>query len=85
MKKWELENIIGVGKIRAMIAVKLEPELEARVLALAKSTGRSKSSVAREAIVRQLEDLEDYHEAVKCAKNPGRIYSSKEVESELGL
>ena len=68
-----------------MIAVKLEPALEARVVALAKSTGRSKASVAREAIVQQLEDLEDYYEAAKAMKNPGRIYSSEEVENELGL
>lgn len=68
-----------------MIAVKLEPELEARLVALAKSTGRSKASVAREAIAQQLEDLEDYYAAAKAAKNPGRIYTSKEVERELGL
>jgi predicted DNA-binding protein len=68
-----------------MIAVKLEPDMEARVVALAKSTGQSKASVAREAIARQLEDLEDYYEAAKVAENPGRIYSSKEVERELGL
>jgi RHH-type rel operon transcriptional repressor/antitoxin RelB len=68
-----------------MIAVKLEPDLEARVVALAKSTGRSKASVAREAIVQQLEDLEDYYAAAKCAENLGRIYSSKEVEREVGL
>jgi len=80
-----LENGNGRAKIMKMIAVKLEPELEARVVALAKSTGRSKASVAREAIVQQLEDLEDYYEAARCAKNPGRIYSSEEVESELGL
>jgi RHH-type transcriptional regulator, rel operon repressor / antitoxin RelB len=68
-----------------MIAVKLAPDLEARVAALAKSTGRTKASVAREAIAQQLEDLEDYYAAVKAAKNPGRVSSSKEVERELGL
>ena len=68
-----------------MIAVKLAPDLEARVAALAKSTGRTKASVAREAIAQQLEDLEDYYAAAKAAKNPGRIYSSKEVEREVGL
>lgn len=85
MKIWELENGIGVATISLMIAVKLDPELEARVAALAKSIGRSKASVAREAIVQQIEDLEDYHEAAQCAREPGRIYSSEEVERELGL
>jgi RHH-type rel operon transcriptional repressor/antitoxin RelB len=68
-----------------MIAVKLAPDLEARVAALAKSTGRTKASVAREAISQQLEDLEDYYAATKAVKNSGRVYSSKEVERELGL
>ncbi|QTN32690.1 toxin-antitoxin system antitoxin subunit [Akkermansiaceae bacterium] len=68
-----------------MIAVELAPDLEARVAALAKSTGRTIASVAHEAIVQQLEDLEDYYEAAKVAKNPGRVYSSGEVERELGL
>jgi predicted DNA-binding protein len=41
--------------------------------------------LAREVIVQQLEDLEDYYAAAKSAKNPGRIYTSGEVERELGL
>lgn len=68
-----------------MIALKLEPKLEARLVALAKSTGRTKADVAREAVAQQLDDLEDYYEAAKAAKNPGRIHTSKEVERELGL
>jgi len=64
-----------------LIALKLEANLEA----LAKSTGRSKAAVAQEAIAQQLDDLEDYYEAAKAAKNPGRIHTSKKVEREVGL
>jgi RHH-type transcriptional regulator, rel operon repressor / antitoxin RelB len=42
-----------------MLALRLPPEIEQRLDALAKKTGRSKSDYAREAILRQLEDIED--------------------------
>lgn len=44
-----------------MLALRLPPELEARLDALAKRTGRSKSFYAREAIVAHLDDLEDIY------------------------
>ncbi len=42
-----------------MLALRLPPEIEARLDVLAKKTGRSKSYYAREAILRQIEDIED--------------------------
>lgn len=44
-----------------MLALRLPPEIEKRLDDLAKKTGRTKSFYAREAILRHLEDLEDYH------------------------
>jgi RHH-type transcriptional regulator, rel operon repressor / antitoxin RelB len=44
-----------------MLALRLPPEIEQRLDALAKKTGRSKSYYAREAIVRLIEDIEDYY------------------------
>jgi RHH-type rel operon transcriptional repressor/antitoxin RelB len=44
-----------------MLALRLPPEIEKRLDLLAKKTGRSKSFYAREAILRHIEDLEDYH------------------------
>ena len=44
-----------------MLALRLPPEIEKRLDALAQKTGRSKSFYAREAILRHIEDLEDYH------------------------
>ena len=42
-----------------MLALRLPPELERRLEALAKKTGRTKSYYAREAIVEHIEGLED--------------------------
>ena len=48
-----------------MLALRLPPEIEARLDALAKRTGRSKSFYAREAILEHLDDLEDVYLAEK--------------------
>jgi RHH-type transcriptional regulator, rel operon repressor / antitoxin RelB len=48
-----------------MLALRLPPELEKRLDALAKATGRSKSYYAREAIVEYIGDLEDIYLAEK--------------------
>lgn len=42
-----------------MLAIRLPPEIEARLEALARRTGRSKSFYARAAILDHLDDLED--------------------------
>ena len=44
-----------------MLALRLPPEIEKRLAVLARKTGRTKSFYAREAILRHIEDLEDYH------------------------
>ncbi|NWK54912.1 TraY domain-containing protein [Verrucomicrobiaceae bacterium N1E253] len=67
------------------LAIRLKPDLEKRLAALAEKTGRTKTFYAREAIEQHLEDLEDYYLAAESARNPGRIYSSKEIKRELGL
>ena len=48
-----------------MLAVRLPEEIERRLEALAKRTGRSKSFYVREAIVEHLADLEDVYLAEK--------------------
>jgi RHH-type rel operon transcriptional repressor/antitoxin RelB len=48
-----------------MLALRLPPEVEKRLDALAKRTGRSKSYYAREAILEHLADLEDIYLAAK--------------------
>lgn len=48
-----------------MLALRLPPEIEARLDELAKRTGRSKSFYARQAILEHLDDLEDIYLAEK--------------------
>jgi RHH-type transcriptional regulator, rel operon repressor / antitoxin RelB len=66
-----------------MLALRLPPDLEKRLEALATRTGRSKSFYAREAILRHLEDLEDYHLAQqRLAQARGRV-TLEQLEEEL--
>ncbi len=46
-----------------MLALRLPPEIESRLEALSKRTGRSKSCYAREAILEHIGDLEDVYVA----------------------
>lgn len=48
-----------------MLAIRLPPDVEARLTALADATGRSKSYYVREAIEEHLADLEDIYLAQK--------------------
>ncbi|MGH8225760.1 MAG: type II toxin-antitoxin system RelB family antitoxin [Gammaproteobacteria bacterium] len=68
-----------------MLAIRLTPDIEERLNALAKKSGRSKTYYAREAILEHLDDLEDYYLALaRVEKNlPG--LSLEEVEKRLGL
>lgn len=44
-----------------MLAIRLPPEIEDRLDALARRTGRTKTCYARQAILEHLDDLEDLH------------------------
>lgn len=66
-----------------MLALRLPLEIEKRLDALAKKTGRSKSFYAREAILRHLEDLEDYHLARRRLARKGKRVPLEELEREL--
>jgi RHH-type rel operon transcriptional repressor/antitoxin RelB len=48
-----------------MLAIRLPAEIEDRLDALAKATGRTKTFYAREAILEYLDDLEDVYLAEK--------------------
>jgi RHH-type transcriptional regulator, rel operon repressor / antitoxin RelB len=57
-----------------MLALRLPPEIEARLDALARKTGRSKSYYAREAILRQIEDIEgDYLARRRLARGGSHV------------
>jgi RHH-type rel operon transcriptional repressor/antitoxin RelB len=72
----KLENI-------GMLALRLPAELEKRLDALAKKTGRTKSFYAREAIMRHLDDLEDYHLARSRTERGGKRVTLEELEAEF--
>ncbi len=68
-----------------MIAVRLPPEIEKRLKRLARKTGRSKTFYVREAVLRHLEDLEDYYLAVQRLEENLSGIPLEEVERRLGL
>jgi RHH-type rel operon transcriptional repressor/antitoxin RelB len=52
-----------------MLAIRLPADIESRLDALAKATGRTKTFYAREAILEYLDDLEDIYLAEKRVEN----------------
>jgi RHH-type rel operon transcriptional repressor/antitoxin RelB len=67
------------------LAIRLPPDIEQRLEALAEKTGRTKTYYAREAIVRYLEDLEDEALALERLKKPSRRWTLEALERELDL
>ncbi len=68
-----------------MLAIRLPPQIEKRLTALAAKTGRSKSYYARQAILEHLDDLEDYYLAVARMERGLATLSLDEMERRLGL
>ena len=70
-------------------SIRLEPEIEARLDALAARTGRTKAYYLRELIANGLDDLEDYYTAVEISERIRRGEETtrplEEVTRELGL
>jgi len=51
-----------------MLAIRLPRDVESRLAALARKTGRTKTHYAREAILEHLQDLEDFYLAEQRMK-----------------
>jgi len=70
-------------------SVRLDPETDQRLSALASQTGRSKAFYLREIIERGLDELEDYYLAAdvleRIRKGEEVTCSLEEVEREFGL
>ncbi len=66
-----------------MLALRLPPNIERRLDALAKKTGRTKSYYAREAILRQIEDIEDYYLARRRLARGGPRVTLERLERDL--
>lgn len=68
-----------------MLAIRLPKEIEDRLEALARRTGRTKTYYARQAILEYLDDLEDYYLAVARLEENLPAIPLEEVERQLGL
>jgi len=70
-----------------MLAVRLDPDLEARLAAVVRSTGRSKSYYLREALREKIEEMEDIALLEAALRDPdaGKTSSLDEVVKRLGL
>ena len=71
------------------VSIRLDPEIEQRLDALASQTGRAKSYYLRELIEGGLDDLEDFYLAdatmERIRKGQERTVSSAQARKELGL
>ena len=72
-----------------MLAIRLPAEIEERLAKLAEKTGRTKTYYATQAIIQQLEDIEDYYLAEKAWQEyragKGKTYTTSEVKAELKI
>jgi RHH-type rel operon transcriptional repressor/antitoxin RelB len=72
-----------------MLAIRLDAEIEARLSALAKKTGRTKTFYAKQAILEHLEDMEDLYlaEQETIALRAGKSQTTPllEVMREYGM
>ncbi len=68
-----------------MLALRVEKALERKVAALAKVSGRSRSELVREAIVRLVEDAEPLEHAEQALKQMRFAKPLRQLRKELGL
>jgi len=70
-----------------MLALRLDPAIEARLAAMAAKTGRTKTFYARQAIETHLEDLEDYYlaEARVREAEPGTAVAIETLVAKYGI
>jgi RHH-type rel operon transcriptional repressor/antitoxin RelB len=68
-----------------MLAIRLPPDIEARLNRLTQQTGRTKTALAREAILEHLDDLEDFYLAEARARLNRKTIPLADVERALGL
>ena len=68
-----------------MLSLRLDPDVERRLDALARMTGRTKSFYVRALIEENLEDIEDRYIAEARLEKPGPTFTSRQVRKELGL
>ncbi len=68
-----------------MLALRLEKQLEAKLEALARVRGRTKSEVVRDAILKLIEDEQDLEIAEKALRKTRSSKPLRQLRKELGL
>ncbi len=68
-----------------MLAIRLPEPIELRLNALAETTGRTETTLAREVILKFIDDLEDFHLAEARARKNRKTIALDDVERQLGL
>jgi RHH-type rel operon transcriptional repressor/antitoxin RelB len=76
-----------MAKEVAMLAIRIDKELEERLAAAAKRTGRTKTAIARKAIEEYIDDFEDYAllEEALADYDPSKNVPIEKVIRRLGL
>ena len=77
-------NVV-IHVVRIMLSLRLDPDVERRLDALARKTGRTKSFYVRELIEENLEDLEDRYVAEARLEKRGPTLTGRQARKELGL
>jgi len=65
-----------------MLAIRLPEEIDTRLSALSKKTGRTKTFYAREALINYMQDMEDYYLAMDRLNNPSKTWTLEEIIAE---
>lgn len=68
-----------------MLSVRLDPQIEERLEALARATGRTKTFYVREAVLAHLDEMEDRFVAIERLERPARRIPLDELERELDV
>ena len=68
-----------------MIAIRLPDDIEKRLAALAKKTGRTKTFYVREAVIDHLEELEDIYLSLDRLEKPAKRWSLDDLENDIDL
>ena len=69
----------------AALAIRLPDSIEQRLAALAAETGRTKTTLAREAILEYIDDLEDFYLAEARARQNRKTSPLDDVMKRYGL
>lgn len=67
------------------LTLRIDSDIDDELDELARSTGRDKQSLAREALIEWLEDQEDIRDAMEALERGDRPIPLEEVKRNLGL